>query len=267
MPGPGVDLAKADWLIRSRAVEIVSDFAADPDRPGRGAGFVGLGSPTLAAPASSPIDYSGLFRGGAVDLKSLRALPSLPYARDELKSMQAAFGRGRSALITGDDFTESKVKAFDFAPYSVAAFATHGLTGGEMNGLHEPALVFTPPDRASEGDDGLLTATEIAQLSIEVDWVILSACNSGGGLNSSAPTYSGLARAFRLAGARSLLLSHWQVRDDAATRLTTGTVKGAASGLSRAAALRRAILALMEDKLVAGGSHPAIWAPFILIGD
>jgi CHAT domain-containing protein len=118
-----------------------------------------------------------------------------------------------------------------------------------------------------QGDDGLLTASEITRMTIPVDWVILSACNSGAGRNPSAPSYSGLAQAFRLAGAHALLLSHWPVRDDAAARLTAGSVRGAAQGLDRPEALRRAMLALIDDRTVPGGAHPATWAPFILIED
>ncbi|WP_162806498.1 CHAT domain-containing protein [Sphingosinicella terrae] len=266
----GAPLAEADWLVRAHAVSIVSDFAASSGRttPAARLGFVGIGSPALAGSAPpGPFRQAALYRGGEVDLASLRALPSLPDAEGELMRMRAALSGGASQLLTGALATEGRVKQIDFGPFAIVAFATHGLIGGEMSGLHEPALVFTPPSEASDEDDGLLTASEIASLTIPADWVILSACNSGGGRNASAPTYSGLARAFRLAGARSLLLSHWRVRDDAAARLTVDTVRGAAAGLGRAEALRQAQLALISDPAVSGGAHPAIWAPFILIGD
>ncbi|MEE4290061.1 MAG: CHAT domain-containing protein, partial [Erythrobacter sp.] len=77
--------------------------------------------------------------------------------------------------------------------------------------------------------------------------------------------YGGLARAFQIAGARSLLLSHWPVRDDAATRLSVATVSAAAGGMDRAEALRQAQLALIDDPDVPQGDSPAIWAPFVLV--
>jgi len=149
----------------------------------------------------------------------------------------------------------------------VIAFATHGLVSGELRGLSQAALVLTPPAAASDEDDGLLTASEIADLDLHADWIILSACNTASSGSANEPLFSGLAQAFTQAGARSLLLSHWRVRDDAAARLTVDTVRGAGSGLDRAQALRAAQLALIADADVAGGAHPAIWAPFILIGD
>jgi CHAT domain-containing protein len=95
--------------------------------------------------------------------------------------------------------------------------------------------------------------------------VILSACNTAAGDDAEAPAYSGLASAFAQAGARSLMLSHWRVRDDAAAKLSVGTVRGSAAGLPRAEALRQSQLALMADRSVPDAAHPAIWAPFVIV--
>jgi hypothetical protein len=82
----------------------------------------------------------------------------------------------------------------------------------------EPGLLLTPPDKASETDDGYLSASEIAGLKLDADWVILSACNPAAGEAKGAEALSGLARAFFYAGDRSLLVSHWEV-DSESTRL------------------------------------------------
>jgi CHAT domain-containing protein len=76
----------------------------------------------------------------------------------------------------------------------------------------EPALILSPPQIATEEDDGLLTASEITQLKLDADWVVLSACNTaaGGSGKPNAEAFSGLARAFFYAGARALLVSHWR---------------------------------------------------------
>ena len=118
-----------------------------------------------------------------------------------------------------------------------------------------------------EADDGLLTASEIAKLRLDADWVILSACDTSAGEGENAPTFSGLARAFVTAGARGLLLSHWPVRDDAATAMTLATVDASRKGLPRAEALRRAQVAVLKDARLVGSAHPATWAPFVLVGD
>ena len=75
----------------------------------------------------------------------------------------------------------------------------------------EPGLILTPPGEATPEDDGYLSASEIAGLKLDADWVILSACNTAAGGAEGAEALSGLARAFFYAGARSLLVSHWAV--------------------------------------------------------
>ena len=92
--------------------------------------------------------------------------------------------------------------------YEVVAFATHGLVAGELEGLAESALVLTPPTEGSEAEDGLLTASEIAALEFDADWVILSACNTAAADGTpSAATLSGIAKSLaRLLGPGGTLL-------------------------------------------------------------
>jgi CHAT domain-containing protein len=63
----------------------------------------------------------------------------------------------------------------------------------------------------------------VAQLKLNADWVVLSACNTAAADKPGAEALSGLARAFFYEGARALLVSHWSVDSEAATRLTTST--------------------------------------------
>jgi CHAT domain-containing protein len=133
-------------------------------------------------------------------------------------------------------------------------FATHGLLASESEDVArataEPALLLTPPQRASEEDDGLLTASEVAQLKLDADWVILSACNTGAGDKYDAEALAGLARAFFYAGSRALLVSHWYVDSEAAVALITNAIVelGANPRMGRAEALRRAMLALIDKR-------------------
>ena len=77
-----------------------------------------------------------------------------------------------------------------------------------MKGLAEPSLALSIPRQPSELDDGLLTASEVAQLKLNADWVVLSACNTIAGNKPGAEAPSALARSFFYAGARALLLTH-----------------------------------------------------------
>jgi len=256
------------WLVRTHDITVVptlADVAAEPAAARANTRFLGIGAPVaggvqLASTRGFPL------RSRGIDPVVLRDLPALPRAADELRDMRGALGSRDSLLLTGADATETRLKAMTLSGFGIIAIATHGLVGGDFAGLSEPALVLTPPAAATAGDDGMLTASEIAALHLDAGWVILSACNSAGGTGLGSPTYGGLAAAFIQAGARSLLVSHWPVRDDAAARLTVATVRNASRGAPRAVALQQAMLALMADRRVAAAAHPAVWAPFVLIG-
>src|SRR5262249_40428528 len=127
----------------------------------------------------------------------------------------------------------------------------------------------TLPAQASDLDDGLLTASEVAQLKLNDDWVVLSACNTAAGDKPGAEALSGLARAFFYAGARALLVSHWSVDSAAATRLTTATfdIMKTDPAAGRAEALRRAMLGYMNDASRPLNAYPAFWGAFAVIGE
>ena len=165
--------------------------------------------------------------------------------------------------------TETRVKSIELSNACVVAFATHALVAGELEGVAEPALVLTPPEVGTQADDGLLTASEVAQLELDADWVILSACNTAAGSEPGAEGLSGLAKAFFYAGSRALLVSHWPVVSDAATRLTTGMFAEAAAdpAIGRAEALRRSMLAMINAEDAPHFAHPLFWAPFSVVGE
>jgi CHAT domain-containing protein len=120
-------------------------------------------------------------------------------------------------------------------------------------------------------DDGLLTASEIAALKLDANWVILSACNTASPAGQpGAEGLSGLAKAFFYAGARALTASHWKVQSDSTVSLMTGAVKNFQQdhNIGRAEALRQAMQALMDGKVDNPNfAHPAYWAPFVVVGE
>jgi CHAT domain-containing protein len=206
----------------------------------------------------------------------------LPETADELCAVARELGADDIDLNLGARATEARVKQLNadgtLAQARVVHFATHGLIASETESiaksLPEPALLLTPPDVATATDDGLLTASEVTELKLDADWVVLSACNTAaGGEKGDAKALSGLARAFFYAGAHSLLVSHWYVDSKAAVVLTTGAFAELKRDptIGRAEALRRAMLAAMADtgrpKSWTPAAHPAVWAPFVLVGE
>src|SRR5262245_37317432 len=119
----------------------------------------------------------------SVDTPALRAFLKeklLTYSEDELRAVGGILGADSEALLMGPRATETAVKQKDLSVYRVIYFATHGYVAGR-NGLTEPALALTMPKELDEFDDGLLTASEIAQLRLDADLVVLSACDTAAG--------------------------------------------------------------------------------------
>jgi CHAT domain-containing protein len=255
----------------------VSSFKAlrsDIKASGASKPFVGFGDPNFEGEQSNT---RGVVADKVeelvthIDPATLRSLfVPLPETRDELEALAKILKATARSLFFREEATESVVKNTDLSQYSVIVFATHGLLAGEFRGLAEPALVLTPPKKATNFDDGLFTASEIAKLKLDSDWVILSACNTAGPAGRpGAEGLSGLAKAFFYAGTRALLVSHWAVASDASVLLTTGAVKAFADNpkIGRADALRQAILVLLNQEAQAHFAHPAFWAPFITVGE
>lgn len=298
-PGDGqpATLRATKWFADVHAMTVIPSIQSlqflrggDAVKPRRGvsAPFAGYGDPLLEGEpqVSGPQGRGGrnagsvflpasLRSGTAIaDITQLKLLERLPGTAIEMENMRVALGAPRESVHVQHDATEAAIKRADLAGVRVLAFATHGLMAGELPGSAEPGLVFTLPVVASENDDGLLTSSEISGLKLDADWVILSACNTAAGDGTEgAPGLSGLARAFFYAGARNLLVSHWPVRDDVASRLTVETIKlqRTTPGLSRAEALQQAMRAIRDDTShdATGDTwaHPSAWAPFSLIGD
>lgn len=275
---------KVEWLIKRFPITVVPSASAfkllrqsgqrSQNRKDR---FIGFGDPVFSG--------GGQERGGMMPslqeshtvLEQLRMMNALPGTQQELKAIAQTLGvNPETNVFLQQRATETQVRqlltAGRLGNTQVLSFATHGLLAGQLNGLVEPALVLTIPPHPTQEDDGLLTMGEILDFQLpKVDWVILSACNTAGG-DGSGQGLSGLARAFFFAGAKALLVSHWSVDDRATQTLMTEVFRlfGQDSTLSKSAALREGMLAVMEQSKEGTFpyfSHPYSWAPFFLVGE
>lgn len=269
--------ADAAWLVRKFAVSIVP--SVEGFRALRGAArarpapqpFIGFGAPSFSG---KPGDLSARLELGVTCrdkgesiARLVRLLEPLPETGPELNAMARALKAPAASVVLGDRATEPAVRAAKLEDYRVIAFATHGLLPSDLPCEIEPALALTPPPQATDDNNGLLDASEIAKLKLNADFVILSACNTAapdGKLGGES--LSGLTRAFFYAGARSLYATSFPVPSEQTMQLTTGMFAALAGDarLARAEAARRSQLKLIAQRDFA---HPVYWAGFVLIGD
>jgi CHAT domain-containing protein len=177
-----------------------------------------------------------------------------------------------STVYRGASATETAIKAVH-AP-SVLHLATHGFFlddapgdgGPTENPLLRAGLVFAGANKLGSGaDDGILTALEASGLDLwGTKLVVMSACETGVGKISNGDGVYGLRRALVIAGAESLVMSLWQVDDDATRDLMSGYYRKLQAGRGRSAALREVQLELQSNPRYA---HPYYWASFIPAGD
>jgi CHAT domain-containing protein/Tfp pilus assembly protein PilF len=285
----------AAWLLKRQAVSVLPSVASlkalrafarnapspkpmtgfgdplfNPSQDGAGDNRAAGRPKNLASRALVTSAYTDFWQGAGVDRARLAAaLPQLPDTADEVNAVAKDLGAAASDIHLGVDASETTVKRAQLSEYRIVYFATHGLVAGDIKGLAEPSLALSIPKQPTEFDDGLLTASEVAQLKLNADWVVLSACNTIAGDKPGAEALSGLARSFFYAGARALLVSHWAVDSEAATRLTTSTfdILKSDSRIGRAEALRRAMLGYLNDASSPKNAYPALWGPFALIGE
>lgn len=173
--------------------------------------------------------------------------PLIPMVAQEVAAIGECLPHAK--LRTGDAATVQAVRE-DAPGCAVLHLACHGLFRSDNPGFSALRL-----------SDGWLTAAEIAQFNLRGTLVALSACESGRGRVYDGDEVIGLARAFLVAGARTLLCSLWLVQDLSTASLMEAWYAGLASGHGPAAALRQAQLTVR-----ARFPHPYYWAPFFIVG-
>lgn len=276
---------RADWLAKRAAIAHSPSLQAfytlrttraakTPDRP-----LLAFGNPVLATPvragAATAATSTAFARiagscraDGPMPPELLTALASLPDTASEVRNVARVLRADDASLFLGDRANESNLRQQDLSRYRVLYMATHGLLPGELKCQGEPGLVLTPPAAAqSRAEDGLLEASEVAGLSLNADLVVLSACNTAsGGSRFGGESLSGLSEAFFHAGARNMLISHWQVPSAATAELMSSLFAslGPEMATGSADALRTAQLSMIGK---APTAHPFFWAAFVVMGD
>ena len=178
-------------------------------------------------------------------------LPPLPGAEQEANAISKLL---KTEPLIGKKATEATVvKRLPQARF--VHLATHGLFD-DIQGLNS-GIALTPSGK----DDGLLTASQILDLKLSAELVVLSACDTGRG-RLTGDGVIGLSRPLISAGVPSVLVSLWSVPDAPTALLMTEFYQNLQKSPDKAQALRQAMLTTMKNN-----PNPVAWAAFTLIGE
>jgi CHAT domain-containing protein len=162
-------------------------------------------------------------------------------------------------VLTGDQATESALKAQKLGDFEVLHFAVHAFADPKFPDRAALVLLNDP----TAGDDGLLQPREIGQFRLNAGAVILSACDTAIGPTLGQEGVLNIARAFLLAGARSVITTLWAVNDATATAVMRQLYENMVGGQDVAEALKRSKATVIEQF---GSDALATVAAFQIIG-
>jgi CHAT domain-containing protein len=198
----------------------------------------------------------------------------LPGSLREVQDISSSWQRWNAGeparLLTGEQATRTGfVQAATEA--RILHVATHAFvlqqSCGNGNPLLHSGLVFAGAN--TNRDAAILTAQQIASLDLRgVDWAVLSACNTGNGELRDGEGVLGLQRSFRVAGARSVVMTLWPV-DDQVTRHFMHVLyaeRFGARATTADAVWNSARRLLLERRAAGKSTHPWYWAGFVGAG-
>lgn len=187
----------------------------------------------------------------------------LRFTADEARRIAAIAPSAGTVVALGFDASRERALARDLQQYRFVHFATHALVNTRRPELSGIVLSLVSPEGA--GQEGFLRLPDIYNLRLGADLVVLSACQTALGRDVRGEGLIGLTRGFMYAGARAVVSSLWDVRDEQTSELMTRFYRGMLrDGLRPAAALRAAQRSMLDDPAWAAPVH---WAGFVLQGE
>jgi CHAT domain-containing protein len=228
-------------------------LAHDATRPGRS-------QKALFAVGGIPYSRSSINRAGATRGYDRNGFADLPSSNDEIRIAQNNFLKNQTTLLVGRSATEAAFKREPLQQYRVIHLALHAFADPTFP--DRAALVLLSDPAADE--DGFLEASEVAQLRLNADLAVLSACDTAVGPLMGQEGIANLSRAFLLAGARTVVSTLWEVDDSSSLFLMRRFYAHMAAHQSPAMALTAA----KRDMLRTFGRNtpPVRWAAFTVEG-
>ena len=194
----------------------------------------------------------------------VQSWPRLPYTRQEAEAILAlAPSSGRKAAL-GFEANRATAMSEEMIEYRIIHFATHSFLNSTHPELSSIALSML--DRQGKPQNGFLRAHEVFNLRLGAELVVLSGCRTGLGKEVKGEGLYGMTRGFMYAGSKRVLVSLWDVQDQATARLMSDFYRGllGPKRLHTAAALRAAQIAIWRE---GRWQSPYYWAGFVLQGE
>ena len=252
----GEYLVKRMAVVSAPSATVFETLRTMHDRTSGTKAFLGI---AYSPPERSSSPQPAASPGPIPTAGSSAALTPLPYVDEEVSAAARVFGTS-SVVLPSRSASESKLKSEPLNEFKVIHIAAHSIDDS------------VEPDRASlvlgpgpGTEDGFWQAREIRRSQLSADLVTLSACETGIGRLQGEEGVMNLARAFLMAGARTVVASLWSVNDRSTATLMGYFYKHLANGDTIAGALRNAQLDMLRQ--FGNDTKPYYWAGFTVIGD
>lgn len=189
--------------------------------------------------------------------------PPLPETRQAVNELARLFGETPKPpqVLLDVAATETGLHQVHLNQFRYLFFGTHGFLASDLGGIKEPVLVLTQVENQPP-DNGMLTFNDVMQFKLDADLVSLAACMTGVGQVMQGEGVVNFARAFEQAGARSVMVTLWNIPVDESLKFYTVFYKSLKEGKTKLQALQAA-----RQQVRSHESHPYFWAGIILHGE
>lgn len=194
----------------------------------------------------------------------IAAIQRLPYTRQEAEAILGLAPATARKAALGFEANRAAAMSDDLSKYRIIHFATHSFLDSTYPKLSSIALSML--DRQGKPQDGFLRSHEIFNLNLGAELVVLSGCRTGLGQEVKGEGLYGMTRGFMYAGSKRVVVSLWDVQDQATARLMSDFYRGllGPKRSAPAAALRAAQIAIWRE---GRWQAPYYWAGFVLQGE
>lgn len=234
----------AKWLNQSYQFAILESLSEKPREPNYKNKFIGIGDP---------------------DLSNNPYFEDLPNTKQELIDIALASGASKNNLYMKDQVNLKNIKQLLQSKSERIVIASHAFSSNSFPLTEESGIALS----GDSIETSFITASEIAQLEINSNWVVLSACDTGFSKQSYSKNYNSLAKAFLAAGVDSVLISNWNIETNSSARITKQIFNEIwlDEKVSKHQALRSSSESLRQDLSKQYHIHPAFWGAYSIVYD